>query len=161
MRLSSSLAENLFFLAHICFWCHELCLNPDLASLLMASSSQKMDHLQVEYSGKWSHSWRYCLVDELNLIFLSSFYFTCAVPVQLPMEVTAFASKLSWLCHYSHLWMVSLSINISGRPVLPVLPLISDYCMSFMTERKLLCSKEKSHWKVCVLFYLFGRKLVL
>lgn len=162
MRISSSLAENLFFLAHICFWCHKLCLNPDLASLLVASSSQKMAHLQVQYSGKWCHSWRYCLVDEL--IWLSSDLFVLHVLLQhnCPWRSNAlFASKLSWLCHHSHLWMVSLSINTSGRPVLPVLPFISDYCMSFMTERKLLCSKVRSYWKACVLFYSFVRKLVL
>lgn len=60
---------------------------------------------------------------------------------------------------------LSLSINTSWRPVLPVLPFIWDYCMSFMTERKLLCSKVRSYWrsywKVCVLLYLFLRKLVL
>lgn len=140
MRLSSSLAENLFFLAHICFWCHKLCLNPDLASLLVASSSQKTGSFAgiilkevVPFLETLPGWWT-------NLTFLSSFCFRGAAPVQLPMEVTAFASKLRWLPYHSHLWVVSLSINISGRPVLPGLSFISDYCMSFMTERKLLCS---------------------
>lgn len=161
MRLSSSLAENLFFLAHICFWCHKLCLNPDLGSLLVASSSQKMAPLQVQYSGKWCHSWRCCLVDELIWPSLVFFVLHVLLQYNCPWRSNVCICKEIKLALPSFTPLDGVSINTSGRPVLPVLLFISDYCMSFMTGGKLLCSKVRSYWKVCVLFYLFVRKLVL